>query len=358
MKPGGVTSEEVLNHLGRRLPQFAASGIPEALHGGYLNWVWRVPGRSQSVIVKVAPPYIASRPEIPLNQARLCIEARCLATLGSGGRLAAVSSATVRPPRLLDYDEDQHILVMEDIGPCPDLGAWLWSHFREERSSEWVGQKLGHFIGALHAGSYGDTWHARFLDNKAIQRTRLDVQYRAIGELCERASLPDAGDLGRRALRLGELLQKPGLCVIMGDLWPPSVLVTPSGLRVIDWELAHFGRPSQDVGHLAAHLWMHAHRAPTHAGGARADSALQGFLRGYRLALGATFSRLFGSGGGRESAVHFGCEVLVRALGSFREGYVYDGLGLDDPQMQEAVAAAARHLRAPDRVDTFAALKP
>ena len=45
----------------------------------------------------------------------------------------------------------------------------------------------------------------------------------------------------------------------MGDLWPPSVLVRPGGgLVLIDWEMCTRGQRCQDVGHLAAHLWLGA----------------------------------------------------------------------------------------------------
>jgi 5-methylthioribose kinase len=219
-----------------------------------------------------------------------------------------------------------------------------------------VGQLLGQFIGALHLRSYRDGRLAEVFDNRTIQRTRLEVQYRAIKDLCERAGLPDADEIGRQAVALGELLLQPGLCVIMGDLWPPSILVTADGLRMIDWELAHFGRPCQDVGHLAAHLWMYIHSVPTEGAAAQARATLQGFLSAYRSALGHKFDELFGSEGIRESALHLGAEVLVRAVGAFQDGYLYDGLGLDDPQVREAVKVAAKHIRSPESMDTFAAL--
>jgi 5-methylthioribose kinase len=351
-----MTPEVVLEHLRRRLPRFEPIGIPELLPGGLLNHVWRVQGRPEPVIVKVAPPYIAAKPEIPLDPNRIIIEARGLAAFGPRGALAAIGGPAARPPRLLDFDERHHILVMEDVGQFPDLGTWLQQGPHQERSGKDVGQLLGQFIGALHLRSYKDQQLAEVFDNRTIQRTRLEVQYRAIRDLCEGADLPDADELGRQAIALGELLQQPGLCVIMGDLWPPSILVTADGLRLIDWELAHFGRPCQDVGHLAAHLWMYIHRAPTDGAAAQAHAALQGFLGAYRSALGLEFDALFGSQGIRESAVHLGAEVLVRAVGAFQDGYLYAGLGLDDPQVREAVEVAAEHIRSSESVDTFAPL--
>jgi hypothetical protein len=46
----------------------------------------------------------------------------------------------------------------------------------------------------------------------------------------------------------------------------------------------------------------------------------------------------------------------MRTTGAFQEGYLYEGLAVDAPVLQEAVHVAAQHIRSPERVDTFAAL--
>jgi hypothetical protein len=313
-------------------------------------------GHPEPVIVKHAPPYIAAKPDVALDPYRMEIEARAMAAFGPGGVLAGIGSTTIRPPRLLDYHRPNHVLVMEDIGECPGLGTWLHQWPRPECSQENVGRLLGEFIGALHLGTSQDSQLAVDFDSSSIQQTRLRVQYRVIGDLCRKAGLADADELGRRALALGERLQEPGICVIMGDLWPPSIRVTFDGLRVIDWELAHYGRPAQDVGHLAAHLWMNAHRAPTGVSADKARSVLSGFLTTYRCTLAESFEVLFGPDGIRESAVHIGSEILVRTVGGFQDGYLYKGLRPDDPHVRQAIDVAAEHLRRPERASTLAPL--
>lgn len=138
----------------------------------------------------------------------------------------------------------------------------------------------------------------------------------------------------------GELLQELGKVLIMGDLWLPSIFVTTNGLRIIDWELSHFGRPSQDIGHLVAHLWMHQHRFAGQSTAKTAKLIREGFLTAYRSALGDSFDEVFGLAGVRESAIHFGSEVLTRTVGNFQKGYLYEGLPWDHPLIQAAVACA------------------
>ena len=351
------TPEDVLAHLRRRLPDVRPDGAPERLEGGLLNVVWRVPARPESVIVKWAPPYLASAPDVPLDPSRVVFEAHALEALGPGGLLGDVvradvppscsdslpRSGGVRPPRRLDLDAEAHVLVMEDVGRGPDLGAWLR---QGHPTAEWGG-RLGAFVGRLHRASLDRADLAARFRNLAVQETRHAVQYQAVGELCRQVGLPDAEELGRRAEALGRRLQDPGRCLLMGDLWPASVLVAGDGLRVIDWEFAHFGHPAQDVAHLAAHLWMHARRAPNPD--VEAEATWRRFRAAYAEALGPDVRGLWTPDVQRDAAIHYAAEVLVRAVGAFQEGYLYGGLAPEAPPVQEAVAEAARHLRDSER---------
>ena len=352
-----LTPEDILQHLRCVLPDFEANKLPELLTGGLVNYVWRVGGYPRPVVVKSAPPYIATVPDIRLDSWRIIIEGRIMAAFSPGGLLAGIGGNKIRPPQLIDLDEGERILVMEDLGDNPDFGAWLFQNRPQEASGGDIGRIVGAFIGGLHACSHNDQKMAQAFYNAPIQRVRLESHYRGIRDLCLRAGLPDADALGREAVAFGELLQQPGLCVIMGDLWPRSLLITAKGVRIIDWEFAHYGRPAQDVGHLAAHLWIHYHCAPNDQAAAQAQAALHAFLTHYRLALGPRFETLFGPAGARESAIHFGAEVLVRALGTFQNGYLYEGLSPDEAKVKEAVEVAAAHLRAAESVDTFAGLR-
>jgi hypothetical protein len=101
-------------------------------------------------------------------------------------------------------------------------------------------------------------------------------------------------------------------------------------------------------------MWIH--RAKSHDAATETHAVLTAFLRAYRSTLGSSFEQVFGANGIYESTVHFGCEVLVRTVGAFQEGYLYAGLSPNDPIIREAVAVAAQHIRSPGAVDTLAAL--
>jgi len=345
-----VTEDEVLSYVRGRLPDFVPIGAPRSLPGGNLNFVWRVEGQGVSVVVKYAPPYIASDPSTPLDPSRLAMEARCLRALDVGGRLSDVGHPAVRAPFLHDFNPDSNVLIMEDVGAVPTLNRWLRNGPSDDgvRRARRFGHRLGRFIGRLHRTTHHGEDLADEFDNRPMQKTRRAVQYQSVADMLRAGGVEDSDALGARADALGRRLLDRGACLTMGDLWPRSVLVDGNELRLIDWELAHYGRPLQDVAHLLSHLWMEAHRAPS----ARVEEAVThlraSFLDAYFSVLNETKTVLWTDREKRDAAIHFGAEILVRAVGPFQEGSVYAGLEPDHPAVQGAVSTAAESLRAPE----------
>lgn len=292
--------------LDAAFPALAPFGEPERLAGGNLNFVWRARCASGSVVVKHAPPWAVAAPQVALSPRRLLIEARALSLLA--GPLARLGGA-VRTPAPRGFDRRAWLLVTEDVGPGADLS--------ERLEDEAAFTALGGFIGRLHRETLDDATLRRRFDNAAMQRARRDSQYALTGALAHAAGAPDAQRLGADALELGQRWIAPGRCLVMGDLWLPSVLLRDGGLRLIDWELAHFGSPAQDVGHLLAHVFMHG---LAQGRAATAEAAASAFLGAWRAAWGASFDGVWTKAEERDAALHFGCEVLARALGPFRGG--------------------------------------
>ncbi len=252
--------------------------------------------------------------------------------LGPGGRLADVPSASIRAPRLLAFDGPRCCLMMQDCGRLPDLGT-------SDVVAPEAGGELGAFIARLHASSRIQPELLAELDNRTIQEVRYASQYSQVGRWVAAAGHKAWRIAEAIACELGQRFLEPGRCTIMGDLWLRSLLVDGDGLWVIDWEFAHAGHPAQDLGHLLAHLWMHADRAPR-------SRALE--LAAFRDRFAVSYRRtLENLGAGdilspdvlRDADQHAGCEILARALGPFRAQSVYRDLAADDAVVTRAIEA-------------------
>ena len=346
-----ISKDDILAFATRYIPDYTFDGSVIPVQGGLINEVWQLQAVPAPIIIKHAPPYIASAPDIPLKPARIIFEGRCLNLLDEEGALAHVSSPDCRAPRLIARDEDQHLIAMEDIGPHQPLQDWLLHSDSDPIAS---GQVLGKFIGALHRESSRIPALALKHANLPVQETRLRIQYEAIASLLAESNIEDADTLGEKARDLGKrLLLPPGKCLIMGDLWPASVLITPNGMRLIDWEFSHYGSPAQDVAHLAAHIWMLAHRKDVH----RTCAAFWlSFRNAYQEQIWPVQQNLWPEQVSIDAGLHFGAEILVRTIGGFQSGYLYDGLSHDDPAIKKAVEIASLHLRNPKQTDLFSGL--
>lgn len=274
----------------------------EPLSGGLLNHVFRVFLKSgETVILKHAPPFVAAAPELPLDPARATVEAQALAHVGP----------PVAPRLLLS---EGPILLLEDLGPLPDLASWL-----QAGGDPGVVARLARWLRALHEGP------VPAIDNRAVQQTRLAVQYRQVEGWLQALGAADAAVLGQAAVDLGLRWLEPGPAFVMGDLWPPSVLVRESGaVHVIDWELSTPGWPAQDLGHLVAHLALGALR------GQLQDGLPEAFLRAYGPISAQTRAEL---------ELHAGAELLARTSGPFALP------GIPATTRQRAGAEALRRLR-------------
>ena len=346
-----LETQNILNLVDRHLSWFEPKGKPQPLKGGNLNYLWRIEGTPRSIIVKYFAPHIAVAPEIPLDLRRMLIEARCLQAFSEHGKFSAISSPEIRPPQIYYFDQRRQFLIMEDVEDYSDRKSnsnWVLKYF----SGQKAGQILGNFIGNLHAINFDNEQLADQFNNVNIQKTRLELQYKAIESLLKKAGISDYKKLGKRVTQLGYKYLEKGKNIIMGDLWPPSIIPTPQGLRIIDWELAHYGRPAQDLGHFAAHLWMIAHQAKGEQM-AEIISMLQSFFISYIQALGEKRYELLKLEEIIDCSIHFGAEILVRSIGRFKSGYLYEGLDWQSPIIQEAVETAVSHIRSPEDLETF-----
>lgn len=335
-----LLASELEAHLRRLRPGFEPVSAPVALKGGYLNYVWRLQGESESWIAKQALPFFAAFPEQALSPTRLWFEVRALEVLGPMGALVELRTETVRAPQLLAFEPEYSLLWMEDIGSGPDLYHWLMQIPCLERIAHRA-QELALFLADLHAYSSSHRRLAEDFYNFEVQATRLRVQYDLAAWLPQNLYEDRVyTELRQAVYALGEQLLKPGKCLIMGDLWPASICMTEQGIRLLDWEFVHWGQPAQDLGHFMAHCWL---ISEAHAGTAIQvciDHFWQVFSMHYWKRIETTCPQLWQENDYEAKRIHAGAEILIRTVGIFQKCGYFAGIPAQDPQVLKALALA------------------
>lgn len=346
MKP---SADQVKNFVKMEIPEFEFSGEPVELSGGNLNYVWRIPGKPHNFVAKHAPPFIASNPVETLDPERLRFEADALRLFTENGRLSFLSAKEISAPLYYGYNSKKNLLLMEDIGSKSIL--FSDSMFRDYDDS--MPAVLGNFIGNLHRETAGDPFFKKSFQNLNIQKTRQRVQYREAGQFLKNAGITPSSDAINNAERLGEELLMPGKCLVMGDLWPSSILVDGQKMQLIDWEFCHYGRPLQDIAHFLAHCRMHQEITNDQRRKEQLQKFNDFFLKSYRLSLGNDFTNLFDENEFRNFAIHYAMEILIRISGPFKPGYLFDDLPANHPKIEKLAREAYELLKKPEDSEEY-----
>ena len=253
--------------VGRGFAQAGEAMTTERAGEGNMNCVVRVRLSNRSLILKQARPWVEKYPSIAAPVERAASEARFYHFAAQSSSVAAMM------PRLLDFDEDSALLIMEDISPAD---TWLDCYQGKRSFDRLQLNELAHYTSALHRLTIPQDERAAFR-NEAMRKLNhehiFDIPLRTDGalfEMLERITpgLNRVGDVLRRDGRFCEAVERLGRCylehegpsLIHGDLFPGSLLQIGSGqLRVIDPEFSFCGNPEFDIGVFYAHLLLSRH---------------------------------------------------------------------------------------------------
>lgn len=277
----------------------------ETVGDGNINWVRRVHSASGSRIVKQARPALERFPEYQAPTERIAVEARFY-------RAAAPFDVEDVCPRVLAFDPEQSVLVLEDLGDAERLDSAL---ARGGDVSE-PAAVLARFLGRLHAGCTDAALRERFA-NDAMQRLHGDhiflLPYRENGFALRPAVAERAREVRADSALVATIdaayarYLESKRALVHGDVQPANVLLAPTGPKLLDAEIAHVGDPAFDVGQLLGHLLLPA------AARGEPEKALP--------ALGTTWAAYTAAGGNAAldaAARYAGIELLRRTLGAAR----------------------------------------
>ncbi|KAJ7508553.1 kinase-like domain-containing protein [Mycena galericulata] len=257
---------------------FASERI-EALSGGTANFIFRLhlkepfEGRT-SLVLKHAKNYIASAQSIPFAIERQLFEVEALRRV----RGWLPKDSVVGVPAVHLFDEENHILIMDDCGTGPTAGTlktlMLAGKITVPLADE-IGIALGVFLSGLHKWSTQDRAAVELFD--ANKQAKVMSAWATYGRLVSTLSGKDnllklAGlqipsetmgviskiaDEMSRAVNSAQSASSP---LVMGDFWPGNIMVnldvdgTLQRIDVLDWELVKPGLAGLDIGQFCGEM--------------------------------------------------------------------------------------------------------
>jgi len=225
---------------------------------GNMNYTLRVRTTKRSFILKQARPYVEKYPSIPAPVERAGMESAFFAAAAGWAGVGEML------PRLLYFDENEHIQGIEDLGEGADFTAY---YARKVALPETELVALIRFLAALH---YSSRVHlSSGFENRAMRELNhlhifdfpfqpengmnLDGIQPGLQALAQETVFRNPA-LHEKTLALGWRYLADGNTLLHGDFFPGSWLRTDKGVFVIDPEFCFRGEAAFDLGVCLAHL--------------------------------------------------------------------------------------------------------
>ena len=268
---------------------------------GNMNVVIRIVTPRRSLILKQSRPWVEKYPQIdaPAN--------RILSEIDFYRRIEGYESIRQRVPHMMGYDQEAHILVLEDLGEAND-----YTDLYDRRAPDELPlDEAINWLAKLHAIELTPTERAQVGNRELRQLNHAHIfviplqspSALSLDSICD--GLEALADGVRRnpivagaADKLGKRYLVTGDHLLHGDFYPGSWLKTESGLRVIDPEFTFAGPVEFDLGILAAHRVLAG-------GGTESPELIAG---SYLRAGGGTLDKSLLSG-------FFAMEIIRRLIG-------------------------------------------
>jgi 5-methylthioribose kinase len=157
---------------------------------------------------------------------------------------------------VLFADRSNYVFV---ISHAP-AGSRVWKEVLQAGEIDLaLGERVGSVLGLIHERTALDRRLVEsFRDHTVYVQLRVDPFYRRVQERRPEVAQAIAPIIERM------LSMKEALC--HGDYTPKNLLIHHRGFTLVDYETAHFGDPTMDLGLCLAHLILKAVRLPARRG--------------------------------------------------------------------------------------------
>jgi 5-methylthioribose kinase len=211
------------------------------LGGGVSNAVLRVETPDRLFVLKQSRPQLRTRDSWFSDLERVYREQEVMQTLAP-----LLPPQTV--PEVLFVDRVNYVFVMAHA----PRGAKVWKQQLLTGDIDFaLGEHVGRILGRIHESTARNPHLVEaFADRNAFVQLRVDPFYRRIQE--RRPEV--AGAVQPLIDRL--MTAREALC--HGDYSPKNILAHEHGFTLVDYETAHLGDPTMDLGFLLSHLLLKA----------------------------------------------------------------------------------------------------
>ncbi len=217
------------------------------LAGGVSNLVLRVEVAGEPpIVLKQGRERLRVAMDWRARLDRVWTESATMRVLG-----AILPEGTV--PRLLFEDRPNYLFAMT----CAPEDAVTWkSRLMAGRVEPDIAGRLGTILGTIHAEApRHPALHTTLADASLFDELRVDPYYRTIAHRHPDLA-PHIDDLIASMNRPDE-----ERTLVLGDFSPKNILVHSGGLILLDFECAHAGDPTFDLGFFLTHLLLKSIRA-------------------------------------------------------------------------------------------------
>jgi 5-methylthioribose kinase len=218
----------------------------ELLAGGVSNMVFRVRTADRLFVLKQSCPQLRTKDAWFSDLNRVYREQEVMAVLHP------FLPQTV--PQVLFGDRENYVFAMSHAPEAAKV--WKQELLNGEIDLE-VGKQAGVVLGRMHETTARQpALIERFADRNVFIQLRVDPFYRRI-----QARLPDVASAVEPLIRQ-LLTRQQALC--HGDFSPKNILTHAEGFTLVDYETAHFGDPTMDIGFFLSHLVLKAVKLDRH----------------------------------------------------------------------------------------------
>ncbi|KAJ7494489.1 kinase-like domain-containing protein [Mycena galericulata] len=235
------------SYLGSKLSLPPADLKVDILTGGLTNVTVRATfGRSinlsssqqtfTSVVLKFAPPFVASDSTQPMSVHRQVIEATALRYLADEPEMRAwvAQFPELKILQLIHHDTASRVLWITDLGLSQTLSEFLTTSPSDPAIRD-IATALGTFMATF----------CKITANPAPETVMSEH------------GVPDAEILSSRIRTAMQAKEKLEPCLGMVDFWPGSIIIgTGNSQGLIDWEYFGLSTPGAEIDMFAAHLHL------------------------------------------------------------------------------------------------------